>query len=204
MEAFKEFLLVFLIVVFCKLLCAEDVVPLVTGIGLLHSAVGTKIGHIVLLERKQLCAYRIPMCKAFDLEFMDTHLLVFIYDDSKIHHVFMVLVIFLIDFYVCILISFAVIIALDNCLRTVENIRSDLSAFCYTNLHIKVFSFAFLHAIVFDFSDSGTLSERDLDPAFVTVNLFEGNLDITEEPLTPETANSGSNLVSRNGNSLSD
>ena len=204
MEAFKEFLLVFLIVVFCKFLCAEDVVPFVTGIGLFHCAVGTKIGHIVLLERKQFCTYRIPMCQAFNLELMDTHLLVFIYDDGKIYHVFMVLVIFLIDFHVGILISFAVIIALDDCLRTVENVRSDLSAFCYSNLHIKVFSLAFLHAIVFYFSDSRTLSERNLYPAFVTVNLFEGNLDIAEKALTPETAHSGSNLISRHGNGLSD
>src|SRR5574344_612574 len=78
----NEFLFVFLVVVFGELLCTEDVIPLMTGIGLFHRTIGTEISHIPFLEREQLGSYRIPMRQTLNLELMHAHFLMLIDYDS--------------------------------------------------------------------------------------------------------------------------
>ena len=153
-------LLVGLIVLFHKLLGAEQVEQLALFVGLLHHAFQLLGGEGLVADNRYLVY--------FDFLFL-------VDIDVYNNLVFLCRIVHLVDDDFSILEAFVVKISLNQCLGTVNGVHVYLAAFDHTDFGFKVFTLGLFNAVVAYVGYTRTHGEMDGHPYFVTFNLVGCN-----------------------------
>ena len=182
-------LLIFLIFFLNEFLGTEQVDQFSLLIGLLHYPFQLLITQDAISLKRDLM--NLYLCLFIDI-YIHIHLLI-VFRIFPFH-----------DIHFGIFKTFFIKMFLDQSLRTVNGIRSNLKSFYHTDLCLQVFSFTLLDPVEYDISNTRTLGQLDMQVNLITDDLFRINTYRREQSVTPVALHRTGNVISRNRYGLSD